>query len=157
MTRGMTLVELLLALSLLSALFLASAWWLREGADIRAAAEPALRWETSAHALLQRIHDDVVTGDFARTQRKPHVEVTAPNVLRVRARKTTRSEREDVHEYAFSRARSAVLRRRRLAPDVALLQDVREFGCGIDAETNILTVRIRSADGRQAARRYALP
>ncbi|MCK4872013.1 MAG: hypothetical protein KAS72_04735 [Phycisphaerales bacterium] len=67
--RAMTLLELLVALTLLSGVTLAATTWttfsLRSGAEIGR----RVRWEQGAAAVLELIHDDVAAGDLLMTDR----------------------------------------------------------------------------------------
>ena len=90
MRRGLTMVELLLAVSLLTPITLAIAAWTQVAARASASAAEPMRWRAAAEAALQLIHDDLVTGDFAEGPTDPsshesHVEVDDGS-LRIRTR-----------------------------------------------------------------------
>ena len=62
---GMTLLELVVSLGLLSAMMLVVVSWTQvSGRHLTRAVEPA-RWERSAAAVLQSIQDDLLIGDFS--------------------------------------------------------------------------------------------
>ncbi|MCH8151425.1 MAG: hypothetical protein IH830_03515 [Planctomycetes bacterium] len=101
MRRGLTMIELLLAVSLLTPITLAIAAWTQVAARASASAAEPMRWRAAAEAALQLIHDDLVTGDFSgdfssgfsgaqiggRSDQKPRVEVV-DGMLRIRTRAT---------------------------------------------------------------------
>ena len=57
--RGMTLVEVLLSVSLLSAILIAALAWTRTSAVLTARASGSLRWEVAAESVLRRIGDEL--------------------------------------------------------------------------------------------------
>src|SRR5262245_45979586 len=63
-TRGLTLIEILVAVGLMSLVMIAAASWIQT--TTRASSEFATpaRWEVAAQAVLALIHDDICTGDF---------------------------------------------------------------------------------------------
>jgi len=62
--RGMTLLELLLALALLGVLAAASLSWTATASRLSVEQSERLRWERAAAATLQAIHDGLAVGDF---------------------------------------------------------------------------------------------
>lgn len=87
-TRGVrraafTLVELLLSLVLLAMAALVCASWTSAAAALHTSTEPDLMWERSASALLQTIHDDLVT-DLAPDVPPAERVVIAPGLLCIR-------------------------------------------------------------------------
>lgn len=60
----MTLIELLLALALLGVLMGVGVSWITTSSGLAREQSDRLRWERSANALLQAIHDDLATGEF---------------------------------------------------------------------------------------------
>ncbi|MCH8166198.1 MAG: prepilin-type N-terminal cleavage/methylation domain-containing protein [Planctomycetes bacterium] len=168
MRRGLTMVELLLALSLLSAILLATASWTQVAARTTADSIYPVRWRAAAQAVLQLIHDDLVTGDFTDTQRgrrNQNARVAVVNgALRIRTRAIGHTGDVTglaIHRYAFD-AYSGQLRldqqtvtgTRYTRP---LLDQVQEWQCVIDEEQNLLTVTITSSEESVIARSYLLP
>ena len=62
MRRGLTMIELMLAVSLLAVLMLAVTSWIQVTARAGATTIEPARWRGAAEAVLQLIHDDLVTG-----------------------------------------------------------------------------------------------
>ena len=62
--RGMTLVELLIAIALLASMMTAVLSWTRLSMVASGEVAGSFLWESAADAVLTVIHDDVVTGDF---------------------------------------------------------------------------------------------
>jgi prepilin-type N-terminal cleavage/methylation domain-containing protein len=61
--RGMTLVEMLLAIVLAGALLIVGLGWMVDGLAASEDIRKRARWERCARALLQCMHDDVRSGD----------------------------------------------------------------------------------------------
>ena len=177
MRRGLTMVELLLAVSLLTPITLAIAAWTQVAARASAVAAEPMRWRAAAEAALQLIHDDLVTGDFAggfsgpqsggRSDQKPRVEVV-DGTLRIRTRATPGSWTAPggvtgpaTHSYIFDAFSGELRLRQRTAHGEQrtrpLLDRVRQWQCEIDQEHNLLTIVITSIQGRNVARSYVLP
>ena len=160
MRRGLTMIELLLSLSLLSLIALAVASWTHVAADAAAGVSQPRRWLTAAEAVLQLIHDDVA-GSAGGQSREPPVRA-ADGALEIQTRSTAPGELVGAvtsrysHEPASGRL---VLRQR--TPDGRestrlLLDRVEQWQVGIDKEKSTLNVRIASQE-RQASRSFALP
>ncbi len=163
--RGLTMVELLVALALLSAIMLGVSSWV--GATARAStsvAEP-VRWTSAAEAALQRIHDDVVAGDFDESDEPPEnrrVQVDG-DILRIRTRSSWIGDVVDsggavTHEYVLDRFSNEM---QLVEPDSAgaehrylLVDHVGSWSAQLDEETGVLTVDITSTDGTLRGRRY---
>jgi prepilin-type N-terminal cleavage/methylation domain-containing protein len=65
MKRGMTLVELLVALAILAALSVAVSSWTVAAVRTSASVSRNLNWERAATAALDAIISDLITGDFS--------------------------------------------------------------------------------------------
>ncbi len=163
--RGLTMVELLVALALLSAIMLGVGSWV--GATARAStsvAEP-LRWTSAAEAALQRIHDDVMVGDFEdsdqsdQSQEDERVAVD-DDILRIRTRSSWISDVSGVviHEYAFDRRTNELqlVQRNNVGTEhrYLLVDQVSLWSAQLDEETGVLVVIIVSTDGVTRGRRY---
>ena len=167
MKRGLTMVELLVAVGLLSALMLAIASWTQVIARAGTSARPA-RWELAAKSVLQLIHDDLAGGGSPdkpprRRNEPPRVEIVDGR-LQIR----TRSVLPDalvgpvVHRYVLrpssdelhlAQENGAGKRHTRL-----LLDRVNKWHCAIDTERQILSVTITSSvDGKVVTRSYLVP
>lgn len=69
--NGLTLIETLVALVLLSGVAVATAALLRSVSDVHAGITPELQWATYAERALQCVTDDATIGD--RNEREPHI------------------------------------------------------------------------------------
>lgn len=179
MRRGLTMVELLLAVSLLTPITLAIAAWTQVAARASASAAEPMRWRAAAEAALQLIHDDLVTGDFSggptdRSSQQSRVEVV-DGMLRIRTRATPGSWTAPApgrvtpgsvtgpatHRYIFDAFSGELRLRQRTAHGAqsirTLLDRVRQWQCEIDHEHNLLTIAITSIRGPAVARSYVLP
>jgi len=163
--RALTIVELLLALALLSVLTVAGVSWARLA--LRAGFDTAdtLAWESAAHATLDLISDDLTTGDIALQGAAggPRVEVT-PTELRIRARLAASGSEPLVRIYRLD-PESQTLdrievggagRADRSLRGRLLLGNIRTFGRTIDPDFRTLTVTITNVAGRTESRTYFL-
>jgi len=164
MNRGMTLVELLVALSLLGTLMLAMVSWTRLSVVVSEDVTTRARWESAADEVLQHIQDDILTGDFPASEDAPRVKVDAGK-LALRARRLSGSGGGVLREYAFDpgKAQLAVREKdptagRAVSPQpILLLGSVASWSCQIDESGKHLEVELRSQAGVRRARRYAIP
>ena len=62
--RGLTLVEVLAALVLLTGIMLAAAAWVQASARATAATVPEARTRSAVEAVFRQLHDDLAIGDF---------------------------------------------------------------------------------------------
>lgn len=157
--RGLTMVELLLALALLAGLMVAVASWTQiAGLSGSELARP-MRWRVAAEAVLQLIHDDLVTGDFADEEAasSPRVRV-ADDALSIDSREA--SIGPVVCQYVLDTYSGRLLRRLPGSghrSDRVLIDEVTRFACEIDEEQTELHIEIASRDGDAVSRRYLLP
>jgi hypothetical protein len=160
----MTMIEMLVALALLGAITAAIVSWIQVTIHAGARyAEPA-RWSAAADAVLQRIHDDIVTGDFGGDAREPQVSVNdgALSIL-TRPMMADSAPGPTLHRYTFDRVAGALRMesftggrptgQRDVRP---LLGRVTEWNCTIGEEHTTLTVAITS-DARARRRSFSLP
>lgn len=164
--RGLTMVEILVALGLLSALMLTVTSWIQTTARASALAEP-MRWRIAAQAVLQLIHDDLMTGDFEagqqrRRSRQPRVMVESDS-LRIDTRTGQAGEETGptTHHYeldTFSDELAMTSEPKRARHTTRLLlDDVDRFTYHIDEERTMLTVSITSSSDQSIRRSYLLP
>ncbi len=161
MTRGLTIVEMLVALGLLSALMLSLAAWTRVAGGMSAGSVEAVRWRQAAETVFVLVHDDLAAGDLTEEDR---VEVK-DGVLEISTRPTSVGdfrERGPVrHRYVrdafcgrLDREGRTDREERRTRP---LIDDVSKWVCEIDEEHSILRVTITSVTGTTLTRSYPLP
>ncbi len=163
MRRGLTMIELLLAMSLLGVIALAVASWTHVATGAAAGVSQPRRWLAAAEAVLQLIHDDVAgsAGSSGRESREPPVRA-ADGALEIRTRSTAPGGLLGpvMSRYSHEPASGRLILLQR-TPDGRdstrlLLDRVEEWEVGIDKEKRTLIVRIASQE-RQASRSYDLP
>ena len=166
MRRGLTMIEVLVALGLLSALVLTLTSWIQTTARAAALAEP-VRWHVAAEAVLQLIHDDLMTGDFLteqqkRRRRQPRVMVENGSLrIDTRASSSGGGGGPTFHHYALDAFTGELTRTH--GPKLGrkttrlLLDKVTTWLCAQDEERTMLTVSITSGAGRSIQRSYLLP
>lgn len=153
MSRGMTLLEVLLSLALLGGIALACASWIGTAARGTEGTAERLRWRSAADATLSLIGDLIVTGDFAPQEQRRSEEA------RVRVSGTSL----EIDTRVDGKAAMAVLELEdgrlvlRAGRERLLLAGVAEFEADLDEETQVLTVTLRSAAGGERTRGYSLP
>ncbi len=163
MRRGLTMVEVLLALSLLGMITLAVASWTHLAAGAAVGVSQPRRWLAAAEAVLQLIHDDVAgsAGSSGGQSREPPVRV-ADGALEIVTRSTASGGLVGpvTSRYGHEPATGRLILQQR-TPDgrqsTRLLLDRVEFWeIGLDKEKRRLNVRITSQE-RRASRSFDLP
>lgn len=162
MRRALTMIEMLLSLSLLSLLMLAVAAWTQTTARASVAYTEPQRWQLAAQAVLQLVHDDLVTGDYQRRQASGAQENARVKIESSTLSITTRDAgREIVRDYKFDPMRRQLeltcthgqgLQRIRL-----VLTQVDQWQPVIDEDQHVLSVAIKPLVGEPVARSYLLP
>jgi prepilin-type N-terminal cleavage/methylation domain-containing protein len=168
MRRGLTLIEVLVSLALLSAIIAASASWTTvAGHSVTTHIEPS-RWQHAAENVLDLIHDDIAVGDFpllppeaARSQKVPPKVTIVDGNLVIRTRSTSPTQREAVHRYRLDEL-THELQRSTAGPTNAtdtrvLLGDVDSFTVQINEQQTRLTVSITSSRVDTVSRSFTLP
>ncbi|MHC4414372.1 MAG: prepilin-type N-terminal cleavage/methylation domain-containing protein [Planctomycetota bacterium] len=162
MKRGLTMIELLLALSLLSVLMLAVATWSQVTTRAGASAAEPVRWRAAAEAVLELIHDDLVTGDFGPPASRRPVELI-DGVLQIPTRPAPSSGLVGpvVHRYGFNASSGELQLEQRAASGRRrtrlLLDRLEDFQCAIEDRRAILTVTITFGEELEVGRSYLLP
>jgi len=167
MRRGLTMIELLVALGLLSAVMLAVVSWTQVMAQTSQHATGPVRWRSAAEAVLRLIHDDLVSGDLVAarkrgTRDKPRIQIV-DGVLQINTRAVDPAGTSGpvVHRYALEVSSRALRREQRTlqGPPSSrlLLDDVLEWQCAVDEEEQVLRVSVTSQDQITVARTYLLP
>jgi len=165
MRRGLTMVETLVSLGILSALLLVVAAWTRVASQAGGAAAATGHWEFAATAVLDLIHLDLASGDTvpARTRRRDAEELVTveDDALRIRTRSTGTGDARGpaIHSYVL---RSGLLQREQRAFDGShqqrpLLEKVSAWICEIDEEQRLLSIAITTHDGTLVRRIFEVP
>ena len=160
----MTMIELLVSLALLGAITAAIVSWIQVTIHTGARCSEPARWAGAAEAVLQRIQDDLVTGDFGGGARVPRVSVDDGALSIVTRPMVPGSAPGPVlHRYTFDRVAGALrleafagglpTGQREVRP---LIGGVADWSFAIDEEHTALTVAITSSDGRDQGRSFAL-
>jgi prepilin-type N-terminal cleavage/methylation domain-containing protein len=164
MTRGLTLIEVLISLTLLAVVISATAAWTSiAGHATSTNLEPG-RWRSAANNVVELIHDDLVTGDFeplsSRTSAKRQPRVTVEDSkLSIRTRIASSDGVSLMRQYRLNAITHELL----ASTDSdshqgrVLLRNVDEFTAEINDERMQLTVTINSARFGSLSRRYILP
>lgn len=167
--RGLTLIELLAALILLSMIMMGLHGWLLTIARGSETMTEGRRFHAAAHALLQRIGDDLLSG----TMDSERPELNRPALEGTDLLIPTRSLRAEsmgmmvTRRYVIDHNARAILVRE-TAPGQNLAQHmlggVRDLACSLDESDNDrvarkleLTVTITSMNGRHITRTWVLP
>ncbi len=166
MRRGLTMIEVLVALGLLSTVIFTLTSWIHSTARASTLAEP-VRWHVAAEAALQLIHDDLMTGDFLteqqrRKRRQPRVMVENGSLrIRTRADQGGDETGPTIHRYELDTVTDELGRSnepKRMRHTTRLLLDqVDTWLCAQDEERTMLTVIITSDAGQSIQRSYLLP
>ena len=157
MKRGLTMIELLMALGLLAVLMVAVASWTQIAARASARAAQPTRWLTAAEATLELIGIDLLIGDFEPNPRRPRV-VVGDHRLQIRTRRSSSDDSHGsvTHRYVFNAA-DHELRVEKRAVDRILLDRVDGWRCTIDDQEQVLTVTSTARHGNRVTRSYLLP
>ncbi len=161
--EGLTLIELLATLGLLSALSLAALSWTQVAGQAVRSAAPS-RWETAVNAVFRRIHDDLVTGDFHRDSDGGKVNLSEKRV-RIRTRSRASFGGSVFREYSYSNEdRSLFVMETRLFPSPAspvavsapsvILGDLDECHFGSGRVERSLHVSFRRSGGKEIERTF---
>lgn len=173
MNRGLTLIELLVALALLSSVALAAVAWTQTALRTGAASAERIHWETAARAALALVADELACGDSpADEQPRVAVEGTA---IAIRGRGLADQERYQWWVMVFDPRAATVSLASRVADgrgvapaappnphergDGArlLLRDVANATWTFDDGTRVLTIQLESTTGQIMSRSFRAP
>ncbi len=159
MTRGMTMVEILVSLALLALVMVGGAQWLNIAASTQTGAVHEAAWRVAAERTLELIHDSVRAGDSPTDELLERVHVV-DNRLLVTTRSVAGTTGPEEHRYDVDLLTNRlVLTVKDVRNDEStrlLLDRVQEWQCAIDEEELILSVFISSSNGESVRRRIPL-
>jgi hypothetical protein len=168
--RGLTLVEVLGALSLLGLLMVACLSWTRMAVSHASNAGVRTRWERAAGAVLDLIGDGLRTGDACDPERKLRVDASAA-VLVIRGRGSADGRLPGVVDRVYRRdPASGDLVVEEYAPVPfgvmptqaplgarPLLGEVRATTFALDVPSRVLSVEVAGPNAAVARREYIVP
>lgn len=155
--RGLTLIELLASITLLTLIAVSGAAWLKTTTERAAVAERELQWQRATSAVLDQIADDLIGRDRLADNDEEPVRVTWQYPRLQIATRTpgtgsiTRSYRWSMHEKMIVVSASG--------DEVGALRGVETFECTFDDDALTLRVVMAPIDESLNAvgRSFALP
>jgi len=142
MSRGVTLIEMLLAVTLLSGVAVVTATWMSVVARSQTEFAPSVRWESAARATLDLIADDLASWDSAPRAREPRIRASQESLV-IR----TRSGTDDSVTYRVRQGRLT-------QGESVLLGECEWVRFDFDEETGVLEVALERDGGRVMQRSY---
>lgn len=172
MRRGMTILEMLLALALLGAVCTLLTSWLTTFARLSAENGPLVEWRSAAMQALRAIEDDLACGDFESPERKrpakARIEIVEGRMLRLATRSSAAHlpthPGPAIHEYRLDESTGILViaivgssgrADRRVGRP--LLNDVAQLNLELDEEEGVLKVTIRARSGDEVGRSFTWP
>lgn len=160
--RGLTLLEMLLSLAMLSVVMTTAFGWSTLTARVGVTLLEPAKAEVEGSSVLRLIADDLLCRDLGDARgRGPAVELQGGDLI-IRTRNSINPDSSGVVEHRYRRAayRSILEVEERVAGqgvDVrVLLLHVKRFDVEIDRESGVLDVTIENG-GQQMQQRYELP
>lgn len=152
--RGLTMIETLLAIALLTLVVSVAAAWSAIAGRLGTTITKPAQEEAAADAVFRLIQNDLVTGDFGvekRTGSEPHP--PPPRVRVLDGALELRTRAGVIHRYKFDRNESVLQRESPDESSRTLLRDVREMRLSIDETAGMLDIalEIRSGSDRGKA------
>lgn len=149
MRRGLTMLELLLALALMAAVLTALLAVIQTTAAATVTIAEPLQWRTAAERVVQLVRADLLCGDFSASADR--VSVT-DGTLRIRTRASGADAVAGPVTCLYALRGDGRLELERRAPGGSierrdLLGGVRRFACAVGADGRVLAVTIASEDG----------
>ena len=160
--RGMTLLEVMLAMALLSAIVGVTASWMQiAGAAVTQTSEPA-RLVSAARAVLELIADDVHVGDFAKptsnnNEEEPRRVEVSEGALIIKTRTPGSGPVE--HQFSFDESAKRLLLKEVSsagARERVLVVGVESASWQLDTERLQLTVQLVIDAQQSLSRRYSI-
>lgn len=150
--RGMTLIEVILALALLSVLTIGATSWIVGTARSSTTVGSRATWETAAQATFRLIRDDLASSDQFEVAPSERVSVAGDRLII----HTRDAGGVATHQYELANAELCV-RGLNGARVTVLLDRVSVFESSIDPELRILSVLIRHEDGHELRVQEMIP
>ncbi len=162
LSHGVTLVELLISLALLSIVLVGLTSWLGLSGRMTRSISDRARFEAAAGALLERINEDLLTGDFDLEDKKEDRVMVGYDALRImtRSKDARNAGLQIVREYRFdSQTGELLLDRGRSGESSVLLSDLVSVDFTLTERSNevFLEVVLVSSFGHSLSRRFRVP
>ena len=155
---GLTLIELLVAVSLMSGVLLAIAWWSKECSHSAVSQRNGTHWQIAADRLLEQISRDFLVGDFGDRPSDDGLPAWSVDgqVLEIATRDLERGTGRIRVHYEWDGVRNAVVRHQVGSPrgDVPALGGVKSWNLVWNKETEMLQVVIESMEAETRMRRW---
>ena len=156
---GMTMVEVLIALAVLSALMAVMASWTKIACTLGVTTGRSSEMRRSVETVFRCLREDLLVGDFRTRDGTDEPRVVADgHTLLIMTRTPVRGSTERRYEYEPHAGRLVV---EESGPDTmgrrGIATGITGFECAIDETQSWLAVSIASADGRAHTQRYRLP
>jgi hypothetical protein len=163
----MTLLEVVLAVALLSSIVTAGGWWMRVATQRATQTNALLKRESATSVLLEAIGRDLESGDLTTdTEKLPKCRVSH-GALTVLTRSLTSDVGAVLREYsrrpqsgdivALERPVDASAERGAAPIAHVVLGHVKRFDATIYAKSRTLAIELESMDGTLSTRRWTLP
>ena len=160
---GVTLVEVLVSMTLLTGVILALGAWIEVTANAAATIQAPLHWHQAADATLRVIGDACSTGDFEREPRANNASrVTVherTSALTIHTRAPGKGSATLVIE--FDERANRLMRKLDVGGETIetrrLIGLVADWHCTFDDDSSELNVTLESTDGETVTRSYTLP
>jgi hypothetical protein len=163
----MTLLELVLAMALLSSIVAAGGWWMRVATQRATRTHALLECESATNALLEAIGRDLESGDLATDAEKLPKCRVSQGALTVLTRSVTSDLGAVLLEYSLRpQSGDVVVQERPVDVSVergaipnaqVVLGHVKRFDAAIDSKSRTLAIELESTDGTLSTRRWTLP
>lgn len=162
LSHGVTLVELLISLALLSIVLVGLTSWLGLSGRITRSISDRARFEAAAGTLLERLNEDLQTGDFDLEDKEEDRVTVGLDSLRIktRSKEPTKTGLSIVREYRFdSQMGALLLDRDRSGDSSVLLGDLVSVDFSLTERSNevFLEVVLVSSFGHSLSRRFRVP
>jgi prepilin-type N-terminal cleavage/methylation domain-containing protein len=152
--RGLTLIEVLVSLALLTSIVVATNSWLGVVRTVNGELYEQAQRDTTLDALFRSIRDDCVTGDVL----PPRVErvETGGDVLRIRTRDGATGTVTQ-WTYRLDRLDETIVRVSGNGEQQVIVDAVTSWQCALDDDERVLRITMSRADDGTHDRRFVLP
>jgi len=160
---GLTLIEVLVSMALLTGVFIAVGAWIEVTASASSSISTPLQWQQAADVTMRVIADDLHTGDFTAEpihDNQPRVEVNEnTGALTIDTRIAGHGPVSVIieHNSETNRLMRIVRANEQAVASRVLIGDVSDWQCALNDEQTQVAVTIESTNGQSVFRGFALP